>query len=350
MQISQMEQEAREVPQIVKKQFAMNQSTLQSLCERLKSNPPAFAMTIARGSSDHAATFAKYVLETQLGCVTASAAPSVVTLYQANLHLKNSLVIGLSQSGQSPDIAETIAAARRAGAVTVAIVNQVESPLAEVAEYVVPLWAGPELAVAATKSYLGILSVLVHFVALFTQEPALLNALHELPERLQQAAQMDWSPAIAEYHARHNTFVVGRGYGFPIAQEAALKFKETSQIHAEAFSSAELLHGPFALVQKFFPLLVLAQRDVSFPGIIELSKRMHQMGATVMLATPHHAESASQLTDAASILLPLPGALHPLCDPLMIAQAFYVMIAKLAVARGFNPDAPVGLSKVTKTW
>jgi len=350
MQISQMEREALTAPQVLVRQFAENRYVLQDLCARLQCYPPIFAMTIARGSSDHAATFAKYLLETQLGLVTASAAPSAVTLYDANLQLKNSLVIGLSQSGQSPDIAEMFIAARRAGAITVAIVNQTESPLAKAAEYVIPLWAGPELAVAATKSYIATLGVLVQLVAFLKQDPTLLDALIRLPESLHMAAQMDWSAAGLVYQERNNTLVVARGYGFPIAQEAALKFKETARIHAEAFSGAELLHGPFALVQQAFPLLMFAQQDVSLPGMLDLAKQVRQLGANVLLAVPSQAVSKSELDDAASVVLPLPKALHPICDPLMMIQAFYVMMSRLAIARGFNPDAPENLSKVTKTW
>lgn len=349
MFISQMETEALSAPQILMKQFVANQQLLQALGERLRAERPTFAMTIARGSSDHAATFAKYLLETKLGLVTASAAPSVVTLYKTQLQLNNSLVIGLSQSGQSPDIAEIFLAARSAGAITVAFVNHTDSPLAQAAEYVVPLCAGTEIAVAATKSYMATLAAIMQFVALWKNDKVLLDAIAKLPEVLHEATQMDWSAAIAEYADRNNTLVIGRGYSFPIAQEAALKFKETSRIHAEAFSGAELLHGPFALVQPGFPLLMLGQHDVSLPGMLALAQRVKSMGARVLLAVPKgsHAEG---FHDAASIVLPMPAALHPMCDPLMIVQAFYIMMSRLSIARGFNPDTPANLSKVTMTW
>jgi glutamine---fructose-6-phosphate transaminase (isomerizing) len=348
MHISTMEKEALSAANVLVKQFAENKAVFQDLSVRLRKQPPLFAMTIARGSSDHAATFAKYVLETQLGLVTSSAAPSVVTLYGAKLQLKDSLVIAMSQSGQSPDIAEMLHTARRNGAITVAFVNQPDSPLTQAAEYVVPLWAGVEIAVAATKSYIATLSALVQFIAILKQDPILLKALDDLPAKLHLASQMDWSPALAIYKEQKNTLVVGRGYGYPIAQEAALKFKETAVIHAEAFSGAELLHGPFALVQPEFPLLMFGQNDASLSGIIDLAKRVKQMGAQVLLAIP--SESYQHAEQAASVLLPLPSALHPMCDPLMTIQVFYVMMARLAIQRGFNPDAPANLSKVTKTW
>lgn len=350
MMTTQMEKEALAAPQVLAKQFSENQSVLKALCARLQSKPPRLAMTIARGSSDHAATFAKYLLETQLGLVTASAAPSAVTLYGAALQLQDSLVIGLSQSGQSPDLAEMMAAARRAGAVTVAFVNKVDSPLAHAAEFVVPLCADDELAVAATKSYIATLGALIQFVACWKQDALLVEALERLPTALHAAAEMDWSAMLPVYQQQANTLVVGRGYGFPIAQEAALKFKETAVIHAEAFSGAELLHGPFALVQEGFPLLMFAQHDAALPGILALATRVKEMGAQVMLAAPAYPDSMKQIAAAASVALPLPAALHPICDPLMVIQAFYVTMSRLAVARGFNPDKPTNLLKVTKTW
>jgi glucosamine--fructose-6-phosphate aminotransferase (isomerizing) len=350
MILSQMEQEARSAPEVIALQYTENLSALQDLCARLKNSPPPFAMTIARGSSDHAATFAKYLLETQLGWVTASAAPSVETLYGAKLKVRNSLVMGLSQSGESPDIAEMLHTARQHGAITVAIVNQHPSPLSRAAEYVIPIHAGPEKSVAATKSYLGMLGALVQFVALMTEQPALTGALTKLPQTLEKACEMNWSAALEEYREHKSTFVVARGFGFPVAQEAALKFKETARIHAEAFSGAEVLHGPFALIQQNFPLMLLGQKDVSLPGILDLGQRAKQLGARVLLALPADAADPKQILESSAALLPLPNSLHPICDPLMAIQAFYIMMAKLANVRGLDPDKPANLTKVTKTW
>jgi glucosamine--fructose-6-phosphate aminotransferase (isomerizing) len=348
--ISKMEEEALSAPAVLTKQFVNNHELISDLCSRLHCQPPAFVMTIARGSSDHAATFAKYLFETRLGWVTASAAPSTVTLYDADLSLKNSLVIALSQSGESPDVAEMVAIARRKGAITVAIVNHETSPVAQAAEYVIPLCAGPEVAVAATKSYIATLGVLVYLTALLAEDKTMLSAVEKLPAVLQQASKMDWSACLAAYMNCSSTFVVGRGYGFPIAQEAALKFKETAQIHAEAFSGAEVLHGPFALIQQHFPLLMFGQQDVALNGMLELAKRAEMLGANVFLAVPPLASHRERTYDGKFIILPLPEALHPVCDPLVVIQAFYMMMAKLAKARGFNPDISANLTKVTKTW
>ncbi|EKD54705.1 MAG: glucosamine-fructose-6-phosphate aminotransferase [uncultured bacterium] len=345
--ISQMEKEAREAPERISAQLKANQPVLQALSTRLREVKPLVAITIARGSSDHAATFAKYLLEIEAGIITTTAAPSVFTLYRKMLPVKNCLVLGISQSGESPDIVEMMISMRQAGAITVAFVNETGSQLANAAEYIVPLLAGKEKAVAATKTYLATLSALIQFVATFKEDQNLLHAIAKLPASLEDAAHMDWSLAIKGYQPAHNTLVIGRGFSFPAAQEAALKFKETAKIHAEAFSSAELLHGPFALIDKNFPLLFFAQQDESFAGTLSIAERVHEMGAKVMMASP---QSENTWDETDFIRLPMPKSLHPICDPLLMVQAFYVMMARLSLARGLNPDAPSHLTKVTKTW
>ncbi|MGD9153045.1 MAG: SIS domain-containing protein [Gammaproteobacteria bacterium] len=344
-----MEQETREAPKVVAKQLQENLQVLQSLCAQVRHVQPKFAVTVARGSSDHACTYAKYLLETKLGLVTSSAAPSVITTYCADLQLADALVIGVSQSGKSPDICAMMEAARAKGAITATITNNPESPLAEAAEFVVPIWAGEEKAVAATKSYIGSLSAIAQFVALLSHDEKLLDCLHELPGCLTKALACDWSLILPELKEIERTFVIARGYGFGIAQEAALKLKETAVIQAEAFSSAEVLHGPFALVRRDRPFLLLTQNDRSLPGMIMLAKKIKNLHGVPFMAIPHNLVFDDELADVLSMALPLPESLHPVLDPLMAIQAFYPMVAQLAVLRGYNPDAPENLQKVTET-
>ena len=344
-----MEKEARQVPEVIAKQTKENLKVLTSLADRLRKSPPSFAMTVARGSSDHAATYAKYLLETKLGIVTSSAAPSVLTIYGTHLYEKGGLIIGISQSGASPDICEMMTEARKKGTLTVAIVNHVDSPMAQAAEYLVPLCAGEEVAVAATKSYLASLSALLQLITICTQEKELSGCLDRLPDVLRAALTMDWNPAIPRLKNIKDTLVIARGYGYPVAQEAALKFKETSAIHAEAFSGAEVLHGPFGLVRKNYPLLLFPQNDASLKGMLELAKKIRSLGAETLMSSPKGLLSSSQLAEAASLVLPLPESLNALCDPLMTIQAFYIMVARLAVSRGYDPDSPDNLKKVTET-
>ncbi len=348
--ITKMELEASEVPALLPAQFAANYSLIEELAARLQRKKPVVTVTVARGSSDHAAGFLKYLLETRAGMITSSAAPSVLTVYQKKISYENALVIAISQSGASPDVAEVIKAARENGAMTVAFVNDAHSLLAETAEFVVPIRAGQETAVAATKTYLATLAALIQFVSILTNDQRLLDALMELPNILQLAAQTDWSAAISIYQQHQRTLVIGRGYGYPLAQEAALKFKETAKIQAEAFSSAEVLHGPVALVEKDFPVLLFAQQDETFSQLAEAAVRLKQAGAMVLAASPALRIPEKELLACSSVVLPLPSGIHPVCDPLIIIQAFYMMAARLSVQRGFNPDSPHHLTKVTKTW
>lgn len=344
-----MQQEAEQTPQVIARQWQENSEILQALAKRLQSQPPAFAVTVARGSSDNAATFAKYLLETFMGVVTSSAAPSVLTVYGKTLNYRDSLVIGISQSGQSPDICETLADAKKAGAITVAFINKTNSPMADIAEYVIPLWAGEEKAVPATKTYLASLSAFIQFIAYYAKDKALIDCGQKLPQRMAESLQLNTNAFIDELKTIHTLLVLARGYGFPIAQEIALKLKETLSIHAEAISSAEVLHGPLALIKENHPILLLAQGDQSLPALLELAQRIKAMKANVLLTIPADKIDVAQHQTIAHRCLLLPPSLHPVCDPLLSAQALYPIIAKLTIARGLNPDHPEHLKKVTET-
>jgi glutamine---fructose-6-phosphate transaminase (isomerizing) len=344
-----MEQEARQAPKVIAHQWQENHELIETICKKLKATPPAFAMTIARGSSDHAATFAKYLFETCLGIPVVSAAPSVLTLYGSKLQLKNALVIAISQSGKSPDLCEMMQMAKDSGAMTVAFVNETQSPLADIADHCLPLHAGSEKAVAATKSYLASLSALIQFTATLSDNSALLDAGQQLPSALHASLEQDWSAGVTHFESANDALVLGRGYGFPIAQEAALKFKETLSMHAEAFSGAEVIHGPLAIVKPDYPVLMVTQNDISLDSMLDLATRITQIGGRVLLALPNDLSSHNKLRDLNINVLTLPNSFHPICDPLMAIQAFYPMAAKLAVSRGFNPDEPDNLQKVTET-
>ncbi|NNG03585.1 MAG: SIS domain-containing protein [Inquilinus sp.] len=337
---TQMLREAEEAPAAVARQLAANADAVGSLAERLKSARPRFAVTTARGSSAHAATFGKYLIETRLGLVTAAAAPSVATLYGARLDMANALFIAVSQSGRSPDLVDQAAAARKAGALTVALVNVADSPLAATCEAVLPLHAGEERSVAATKSYIASLAALCQLTALWSGDQVLLSALDRLPDTLRVAAGLDWSAALEPLAAEQDMLVVGRGFGFAIANEAALKMKETCFLHAESFSAAELQHGPVTLVDDDYPVLVFSQEDETRPGVLELVEALRGRGANVFVAEPG---------PAAPGRLPAAPPLHPACDPIAMVQSFYGLAARLSVRRGLDPDQPRHLRKVTLT-
>lgn len=345
-----MAAEARDATQVVARQLRENDAVLHRLAAKLQQSPPPFVVTIGRGSSDHACTFAKYLCETKLGLITASAAPSTVTVYHADLNFDHALVIGISQSGQSPDICAMMDAARRKGATTVALVNVADSPLARSAEFVIPLCAGEEKAVAATKSYIAALTALVHFIAVMTGSAELQRACAQLPQAMENATSgLVWREFGECFRSIHHTLIIGRGYGFPIAQEIALKFKETAAIQAEAFSAAELLHGPLALIKHDHPYLLLAQDDATLPEVLALALRIKELGGKSMLVLPENRVDSLELARCTTSSLTLPATLDAIFNPIVAVQALYLLIADLAVARGYNPDSPANLKKVTET-
>ncbi|HHW4669882.1 MAG TPA: SIS domain-containing protein [Xylella fastidiosa subsp. multiplex] len=331
-----MFREAAQAAAVIATQFERNAATIATLVRALRADPPPFVVTCARGSSDHVATYAKYLLETQLGLVTASASLSVGSIYAASLQLRGALYLVISQSGKSPDLLRNVEAAKAAGARVVALVNVEDSPLASLADTVLPLCAGSEQSVAATKSYLASLSAVLQLVAVWKAESGLLAALDGMSDALRTAWECDWTGLIDGLVNARNLFVLGRGFGLATAQEAALKFKETCGLHAEAYSAAEVKHGPMALVDSGFPVLVFAQSDGTEAAVRALAHEFRGRGSLVWLAAPDGD-------------LPVGVAAHPVCAPLLSIQSFYRVINTLALCRGYNPDLPPHLKKVTET-
>ena len=334
-----MFREAAEAPQAVARQLAGDAELLARIGKRVSDFAPREVVTCARGSSDHAATYAKYLLETRLGVLTASAAPSVSSVYGSRQDLSDCLFIAISQSGRSPDLLATARAAREAGALVLALVNVDGSPLAELADEALPLRAGEEVAVAATKSYIASLAAIARLVAEWSEDGELRAAIAGLPELLARAWELDWSPARPMLVEAANLFVIARGVGLAVAQEAALKLKETSALHAEAYSGAEVRHGPQALLGAAFPALVLAQDDAARAGLESLAADLAARGVSVACA------GASV---PGTLELPTLRA-HPVIAPLALAQSFYRLANDVAVARGPDPDDPPHLDKVTET-
>lgn len=335
-----MERETREAPGAVSRLISNNADACMELADRLRKSPPPFVITCARGSSDHAATYAKYLFETQCGMVTSSFAPSISSVYDAQLNMKGALFLGISQSGKSPDLLVSAEAARHAGAYVVTLCNNTNSPLAALSDVCLPLHAGPELSVAATKSFITALASILQITASWSAKPELLDALQALPEQLGEAVNLNWEHALPTFVKADDLFIAGRGYGFCISQEAALKFKETSKLHAEPFSTAEILHGPLELLRDGFPVLVFAQDDQTRPSTNVLIDAIAQKGATGFIA-------GSGISD--DRYLPIVENVNPISAPITMIQSFYPFANSLSLARGMNPDFPEHLLKVTET-
>jgi glucosamine--fructose-6-phosphate aminotransferase (isomerizing) len=338
--MTHMRREIAEIPDAVARLLDGSKEALAEAGRGVRECNPGFLVTVARGSSDHAASFMKYAVELTAGIPVASVGPSVASIYGAKLRLTGSACLTISQSGKSPDIVAMAESARTAGALTIALTNTADSPLARASDYAIDILAGPERSVAATKSFVNSAVAGLALMAHCTGDDVLLAALAELPGHFRNAIECDWMEISGSLTGQSSLFILGRGPSFAIASEAALKFKETCAMHAEAYSAAEVMHGPLALVGAGFPVLVLAARDASEPSMVEAAGRLAEKGASVFLT--------SARTSAAK-MLPHVDTGHPLTDPLALIVSFYGFVEAFARHRGLNPDEPPNLRKVTET-
>ena len=334
-----MASEIAEAPTAVLAQARELAAPLAALMSRLGRRSPDVVVTCARGSSAHAATFAKHLIERYLGIPVAAAAPNIASVYHRRLALKGQLFLTISQSGWSDDLIEAAAAARGAEAITAAIVNDTESPLAQTCEFVLPMAAGPESSVAATKTFIASLSASLRLVGQWSGDKDVTAACERLPARLTRAAELDWSGALPALTRASALIAIGRGPTLAIAREAALKLKETCALHAEAFSSAEFRHGPIALVADALPVLMLTPGDASAMGFADLAADLRTAGARVLTA------GADRASDGLPALAPDQADADAIC----LIQSFYAFLLRLAQARGANVDRPPHLQKVTRT-
>ncbi len=329
--VSIMEKEALEAPFRIKEQLSVNKNLIQEIVRKIKDFNPEYVMTVGRGTSDHAGVFAKYLIEVELGIPVCSAAPSVSSVYQKKMHLKNALVIFISQSGRSPDILLQAKMAKEAGAFSIALVNDEAAPIGDIMDYIIPLRAGKENAVAATKSYLATLTALLQLTAYWSDNNELIEGLDSLPLQLDEMINSPAQLLPSDFKNLSHLVVLGRGFGYAVSLEIALKLKEVCAIQAESFSSAEFFHGPVTLVEKGFTVVDIIVEDESASFHIEMMQEISQRGANI---------------------LPLKMSVknvHPRIIPVVLLQRFYLDVEKVAQSRGVNPDAPSGLRKVTKT-
>ncbi|MCQ1851714.1 SIS domain-containing protein [Neorhizobium galegae] len=338
--MTNMRKEIDEIPEAAARLLDGSAAELAAAGRALREKDPAFLITIARGSSDHAATFIKYAVELTAGRPVASLGPSLASIYGAELKLDGGAAIAISQSGKSPDIVAMAEAATRAGAVTIALTNTLPSPIASASAYAININAGPELAVAATKSFVNSIVAGLALLSEWVGDEALKTAIRDLPGHFEKAVKLDWSDLANELGDAESLYMLGRGPALAIASEAALKFKETSNMHAEAYSAAEVLHGPVALVEKRFPVVTFAARDAAEASAIEIADSLAAKGA-LAFATSDKVKDARRL--------PFVATGHPITDALTLILPFYGFVEAWSRAKGFNPDAPVALKKVTET-
>jgi glucosamine--fructose-6-phosphate aminotransferase (isomerizing) len=337
---SPMAEEIREAPEAVRRQERSLPMPAAELASLLKRRPPEVVVTCARGSSAHAATFGKHLIERYLGIPVAAAAPNIASVYGRELNLKDQLFLAISQSGRSDDLVETAAAAKKSGAITAAILNDIESPLAAQCDIILPMSAGPEMSVAATKTFVTTLAALLRLTAAWTGSAKLEAALTRLPDRLSAASELDWSPAVSALACAASLVTIGRGPTLAIAREAALKLKETCNLHAEAFSGAEFLHGPVALVSSLYPILMFMPADEAAEGMRRLASDLRDKKAALFTAEPGA---------VAAHILPALAPDHPETDAICLIQSFYAMAIQLAAKLGMDASQPRHLNKITRT-
>lgn len=334
--------ESQDAPNKVQEALSAGQETYDRLSARLRDLDPAFVGTIARGSSDHAAGYAKYLIPLCTGRVVASIPPSIVTVLDSRLRTKDAFVLALSQSGGSPDIVATLERARTGGALTASLVNQPGSKLAAAAEIALEQGAGPEKSITATKTVLCTMAGIARITAGWAEDEALAAGLRALPSTLKQAAEVGTGLDDGILSGVSHAFVLSRGLGFGAATELALKFKETCGIHAEAFSTAEVRHGPREIVNQNFLVIALALPGSGEKDVLAAAAEMKAQGAKVIVVG-----SGSSAADGG---FAMPAAPDARLAPLVALQLLYPWVARSAVALGRNPDKPKTLAgKVIET-
>ena len=339
--------EILEQPAAARRLLEAADDSFAPLANELRQGRPSFALIAARGSSDNAALYGQYLFAVRNGLITALATPSTITLYGAHPRMAHALVIGISQSGRSPDIIAVIDEARSQGAVTVAMTNDAASPLAAAADHVIDLRAGPELATAATKTYTAELLALVllsHALDAATAEEA--EEVARVPGLIEMALETEQhARVVAERHAERDSCVVlGRGYGYATAREWALKLQELAQVSALAFSAADFEHGPMALAEPGLPVMVVAPGGASLDAQLALIHRLKmEHGARVLALSD--ATSARQMDDGLSVPPNIPDWLSPMIE--IVPAQLYTYY--LTIARGLDPEQPRTIQKVTRT-
>ena len=339
-----LEQEIWSQPEVIARLLERETKHIEQITAQL----PAFdyVLIAARGSSDHAATYAKYAWTTLAGYPVALAAPSLLTMYKTVPRLAGALVAGISQSGQSPDIVAVLEEGKRQGRPTLAITNDVASPLAAMADHVVELHAGSEQSVAATKTYTAQLAVMAIFAATLSGNAQHLAALQQLPTAIEATLRLD--PEIARrverYRYMDRCIIIGRGYNYATSFELALKLKELTYVMATAYSSADFRHGPIATIESGLPVFLVMPAGATFDDMLDLTQELQQRGAELLVIS--ESERALSLATTA---LPIPPGVPEWLSPLTTIIPGQLFALHLALTKGLNPDIPRGIQKVTRT-
>jgi glucosamine--fructose-6-phosphate aminotransferase (isomerizing) len=341
-----LHEEIHQQPSVIQALLDQETERARTIAAALKTTEPRYVVLAARGSSDNAARYGNYIFGSLLRLPVALATPSLYTLYARPPRLREALLIGISQSGQSDDIVAVLAEGRRQGAPTLAITNSPDSPLAAQADYVLETHAGEERSVAATKTYTSQLMALGLLVAGWLDDPALFADLAALPIAMRRTLGLEeaiHSAAVRYQHAEH-AVVLGRGYNYATAFETALKLKETCYLAAEPYSPADFLHGPVALVEAGFPAIVIAPSGAAAHDLTRFAADLRERGASLLMISDR-----AEALPLADVPLELPPITAEWTSPMLAILPGQLLSLHLAQARGLDPDRPRGLHKVTVT-
>ncbi len=338
--------EILEQPEVLQRCVNSNEKTILNIVKDIKSRNINSIVIAARGTSDHAGIYAKYIIESLIGIPVSLAAPSIFTIYGKKMKLNNSLVIGLSQSGKAADVLEVIKSANESNALTLTITNDTESPLAKQAQYHLFCDAGIEKSVAATKTFTSEMMLAAQLVAQWSGDEQFKNQLAQVPANLSKIFQQEnnITHKVQRYRFISECFVLSRGINYPIALESALKIQETSYVRARAYATSDFHHGPFAMIDKDMLAIIYAPNGPSHKDEIEMISKIKGSGAEVLIVSNN-----KELLESEDFTFEIPQTDNDMISPfynVVIAQMF---ACKLSLCRGLNPDSPRGLNKITIT-
>jgi glucosamine--fructose-6-phosphate aminotransferase (isomerizing) len=344
--MSRLSREIHQQPEVLARLLDEQAGRASEVARIIRDREVCYAVLAARGTSDNAARYAQYLFGSLNGLPVALATPSLFTIYHTPPRLRDALVLGISQSGQSPDIVAVVEEGRRQGALTVAVTNRPDSPLGDAAEHVLALGAGEEKAVAATKTYTAQLGALALLAVRLADDEARLAELKRVPEAVEETLTLEDRIAAASQRYAHaaECVVLGRGYNYATAFEVALKLKELTYIVAEPYSSADFRHGPVAIVERGFPVIAIAPHGAVYRDMLSLIEELADRDAELSIVSER--EEALEL---ARVPLRLPAPVPEWLSPFICVVPGQLLALHITLAKGYDPDHPRGLTKVTET-
>jgi len=344
LMIAEIHEEPAALDRLIEKEL----TRVWAMAERWTTQPPRFIFIAARGTSDHVALYGKYLFETMTHIPTGLAAPSISSIYQAQVNVEGALIIGISQSGEAADVMAVLEQANAGGADTLAITNVADSPITEIAQHTIPLHAKPELAVAATKTFTSSMTALLILAAAIGRNVELRDGLGQLPSLVADVLhhEQQVESKMERFRYLRECVVLGRGYNLATAYELALKLRETSNVRAQPFASPDFVHGPIAIIEEGYPVIAFANRGATLPSVMSVIAETQARGAEAVVIG--NAPDALATADIAFPVIPernVPEVMSPITS-IATGQLF---AHALAVLKGYDPDKPRGLHKVTIT-